>query len=167
MTSAYQFITPRLASGAAAPQHTLFVYEGPDWCLEEVRTEAGALLHCWSYELVEVEQDAAGSLRREIIPRGRDWIGSCLLRTLQVPCEILKVDEKGVWMRLGAWERLQWATGDKAAAEAWAAGRAVPAVAVAAAVPAAARGRGGGRGRGRGGGARPAAAADCVCRIRL
>lgn len=117
MTTEYQFVWPA-TTPLTTPTHTLFVCEGPDWCLEELRNAAGTVVRSWSYEIVNVESDEQG-LVREVLLRGHDWVGSCLLRTLQVPCSIRKEDEKGVWLHLGAWERVQWPSAEKDAAMAW------------------------------------------------
>jgi hypothetical protein len=105
--------------GETSPAHTLFVYEGPDWCLEELQNPAGTVVRCWSYEILETGTTPCGTLFREVHLRPRDWVGSCLLRTLQIPCRILKEDEKGVWLQAGGWNRLQWNSMEFAAAEAW------------------------------------------------
>jgi hypothetical protein len=191
MASQFQFLTPVALDAVGALTHTLFVYEGPDWCLEELQNPAGTVVRCWSYEILETGRTDDGVLFREVHPRPRDWVGSCLLRTLQVPCRILKEDEKGVWLQLGGWNRLQWNSIEFAAAETWrlqqtaavtqspptssAVARTVAAAAGNSAAGSAAagranRGRGGGhgRGRGRGGGvARGAAATSSICQIRL
>jgi hypothetical protein len=119
MASQFQFLTPATMDSAGALMHTLFVYEGPDWCLEELQNPAGTVVRCWSYEILETGTTPCGTLFREVHPRPRDWVGSCLLRTLQIPCMILKGDEKGVWLQAGGWNRLQWNSMEFAAAEAW------------------------------------------------
>lgn len=164
MASQFQFIKP--VGAEFAPTHTLSVYEGPDWCLEELQTFAGTIIHCWSYEIVELNQLGDGSLVREIAMKPHDWVGSCLLRTLQVPCRLQKVDGGGVWLQTTGWDRLQRPSQDRAAAEAWrvapagevvaaTAQRVVATVAAAAGKPergveSSSRGRGGGGRGGRG-----------------
>ena len=114
-------VPPTVTEAISMTTHTLFIYEGPDWCLEELQTESGAVLRSWSYELVETGNDEEGGCVywREIVSRSQDWVGSCLLRTVQLPCQLMKEDEKGVWVRMGGWDRVQWHTRDCAAAAAW------------------------------------------------
>ena len=163
-----QFIWPTTTALPSPAPYTLIVYEGADWCLEELQNPAGTVERSWSYELLDVEQTGDGGICRTILPRGRDWVGSCLLRTLEVPCQILKMDEKGIWMRLGGWERLQWHAADRVAAEAWCSVRDAVPVAAASNKPTSRHMSVAGRSRcSKGLQQTPAAGGDAVCRIRL
>lgn len=163
-TSRFQFLWPATPPRSDKVTHTLFVHEGPDWCLEELQTGSGAVLRSWSYEILEASI-VEGDLFREIVPRSHDWVGSCLLRTLQIPCQIMKEDEKGVWMRIGKWDRVLWSSDDRAAAKRWllqeaAAAAAANAATAATATATATKHKGPYR--------HPAAAAAAIpCRIRL
>ena len=64
MVSHFQFLEP-VGDGEFSPTHTLFVYEGPDWCLHELQDSAGSAIRCWSYEILGLEQLEGVSRKRE------------------------------------------------------------------------------------------------------
>lgn len=114
----------------AAPfTHSLFVYRGPDWCLQELQNSAGETVRSWSYEIEQqsaTETPVGEVLHLQVTQRGKDWVGSCLLETGEYPCRLCKEDEKGCVLQFGGWEQILWRdVGGWVEARAWALASAV------------------------------------------
>lgn len=86
------------SNGSRVPSTSVTLIQGADWFIDDLDR---------SYEIVEQGQIGSWICQR-VNPKPTDWTGPAFLESVTVPMEVLKEDEQGRWIRLGAWDRIHW-----------------------------------------------------------